>query len=259
MAAAVPLSPLRTAPIMHLPFACEHDLCAVLAHHADGLLLAANERRRMHALKQRPVGPVIPDLIYIRLDEAIEAPLVRELTAMEASIVATLLCGRPLRAETIARRLYTRVDRLAPRLRALERWGFLASVGSRAYALRVPVEPGAVRVVAIEAKLSRWREAIDQAVVYLRFANESYVALPEAIVEDNNTLASTAAAARIGIISVGQDSASLALRAPRSVRRSADWVWLLSRTVGLPASLGLSANTSPSGTDRMRATSHAGG
>ena len=38
-------------------------------------------------------------------------------------------------------------------------------------------------VVAVEAKLLRWRDALAQAISYLRFANESYVALPKAVVE----------------------------------------------------------------------------
>jgi hypothetical protein len=39
--------------------------------------------------------------------------------------------------------------------------------------------PTAVRVIAIEAKLTKWREALRQATEYRRFADFAYVALPE--------------------------------------------------------------------------------
>jgi hypothetical protein len=37
----------------------------------------------------------------------------------------------------------------------------------------------AKRVVAIEAKLLKWREALVQAIAYRQYADEAYVALPE--------------------------------------------------------------------------------
>jgi hypothetical protein len=36
-----------------------------------------------------------------------------------------------------------------------------------------------VEIIAIEAKLTRWKKALNQAVSYLRFADESYVVLPQ--------------------------------------------------------------------------------
>jgi len=39
--------------------------------------------------------------------------------------------------------------------------------------------PGAARIIALEAKLARWRDALKQARAYRRFADQSYVVLPE--------------------------------------------------------------------------------
>ena len=88
-------------------------------------------------------------------------------------------------------------------------------------------------MIAVEAKLRRWREALQQAVSYLDFADQAYVALPAAVVDRNNGLVAAAETARVGIIAVHESDLTLMREAPCQVARSADRVWLLSRTVGI--------------------------
>jgi len=217
-----------------LPFAYETDLCAVLARHLGELFEQSAQERHSCTLRERAVGEVIPDFVYVHADRSALSGRVRELTSLEASLVAALLPGRPLRANTIARRLYCQTERVDHRLRALERTGVLTSGGRGAFSLRSEESFASAHVVAVEAKLRRWREAVRQAESYLRFANRSYVALPWAVIEGNRALASAAKKARVGIISVEEERATLTLDAPVVPTRSADWVWLLSRTIGLP-------------------------
>lgn len=219
---------------MNLPFASESDLCAVLERRLDSLFGQSSSEQRASTLQQRSVVQVIPDFLYIRADHPAETVQTRGLSSVEAAIVAAFLPGKPLRLGAIARQLYSRVERVAPRLRLLEKRGVLESVKGGAYCLRSDLNWWSVHVIAVEAKLRRWREALHQAVSYLTFANQAYVALPSAVVDENNDLARAAEAARVGVIAVDEDNATLTREAPYQSARSADRVWLLSRTVGLP-------------------------
>jgi hypothetical protein len=58
-------------------------------------------------------------------------------------------------------------------LRLLEAHGFLAGADAA-----VVVEPAFARIVAIEAKLTHWRRALEQAVRYQCYADQAFVALP---------------------------------------------------------------------------------
>jgi hypothetical protein len=218
---------------MNAPFAYEDDLCAVLASRLDRVLLPGSNPLHVRTLEQRPVGKVIPDFIYVRSDRLASPSTSEGLTSIEASIVAAVASSPGLREEAIAERLYSRVERVAPHLRALERSGVLRRSEDGVLVLRRGAIPKTAHVVAVEAKLRRWREAIGQAAAYHSFANQSYVALPNSIVRGNEALRVAAVALRIGILSVDADNVKLARTAPRQRTLSAEWVWLLSRTVRL--------------------------
>ena len=231
---------------MNVPFANENDLCAVLEHRLDRLLGRSSSEQHAQTLRERSVGQVIPDLLYIRVDQPGQTDRIRGLSSIEASIVAILLAGKPLRLSAIARQLYSRAERVAPRLRLLEKRGILESVEGGAYCLRSDLNWWSVHVIAVEAKLRRWREALQQAVSYLTFANQAYLALPANVVDGNDDLVAAAETARVGVIAVGENDAALAREAPYQDARSADRVWLLSRIVGLPVPSRLSqASTAP--------------
>jgi hypothetical protein len=223
-----------TLQMPHIPFAYEDDLCAILAEHLDRVLHPDSDPRQARTFAQRPVGTVIPDLIYIRSDRLGSGQAERPLggvTALEASIIVALLSGRPLRDDTIARRLYSRVERIVPRLRELERLGIVEELAEGVFALSSGVQPEATQVVAVEAKLRRWREAVQQAASYLGFANQAFVALPREVIERNEAIRTAAVSARVGLLAVGQDSVQIARVAPQHRVLTADRIWLLSRTV----------------------------
>lgn len=217
---------------MPVAFAYEEDLCAVLAERLDDVLVRS-PRTLTRTLLQRPVGAVIPDLIFVRAYVAPTQVLPRGgLTTLESAIVAALL-GGPLRDTTIARRLFSRVERIAPRLRALERRGVLAQATEGVYVLRRRAALNRIRVVAVEAKLRRWGDAIRQAASYLTFANQSYVALPRDLAEGNSDLLRAVLKAHVGLLSVEPDRVQIVRAAPKHQPRTAERVWLLSRMVPL--------------------------
>jgi|GEM_PF-6397629 len=215
----------------HIPFACEDDLCSVLARHLDRVVLPSIDPRHIRALAQRPVGAVIPDFIYVHSARLCGDLPLAGLTTFEAAIIATLMKARSLRDVTIARKLYSRLERISPRLRSLERQGILKEGSEGVFALRPSAVPKTAHIVAVEAKLLRWREAVAQAVAYIGFANQAYVALPSEVIRDNMLLHSAAVRNRVGLLAVEPERVSVVLSAPRHETRTADWIWLLSRTV----------------------------
>lgn len=218
---------------MSATFAYEEDLCAVLALNLNSVLLPGSNPLHVRALEQRPIGNVVPDFIYIRSDRLSSPSTSEGLTSIESSIVAAVASCEGLCDEAIAQRVYSTVERITPRLRALEHSGVLRRSRDGVLVLRRGALPRAVHVIAVEAKLRRWREAVSQAEAYLSFANQSYVALPELVVRDNLALRELALARRIGILAVNADGVSISKAAPRHQTRSADWIWLLSRTIQL--------------------------
>jgi len=89
-----------------------------------------------------------------------------------------------------------------------------------------------IELVAIEAKITRWREALAQAHRYRAFADRTYVALPSEIIDRTEAIGECAHRMGIGLIAVTSTSASVILESPSVVPRTADRMWIVGRTVG---------------------------
>lgn len=142
------------------------------------------------------------------------------LTASESAIMAALRRSGP-----------TRIDLLEAAVgvgpRTLRGESLARLVGGGAIRRRVggvisvgPSWSGAVRIVAIEAKLVRWKQALLQASEYRRYADEAYVALPEAT--SASAIRHRAEFERIGVgLIIVNGSARVVVRAARSLDH--DW------------------------------------
>ena len=217
----------------NIPFSLEAELYDVLDQRLGTTVVPPDSSDGFKCLSQQQVGTVIPDYVLIscpqcepQLDGGFEG-----LTAFESAIVAALLSGRPMRKETLARQLYTRVERIAPNLTALKRRGIVCELPTGSYALNGGAVPKDLHVVAVEAKLSRWRDAILQAESYLQFANQSFVALPSILATNNDKLLRQCRERGVGVLGVEPESVHLISAARTSQPRSPDWVWLVSRAV----------------------------
>ncbi len=220
---------------MHIPFAYEQDLCDVLAGFLPRLV--ALERQSFQATYvRRAVGQVIPDLLSISGPRNPVPLRMRGLSNLDAAIVSLLLIGRPLQPRTIADRLYAGLHQVQSRLNKLSSSGVIVTNPTGSFVMAPSIFQDGFHVVAVEAKLSRWREALAQAVTYRAFANRVFVALPEAVVYSKTGLLAEARHAKVGVIAVNPDCAEVTQESGCTAVRSPDWVWLLSRTVGLPRS-----------------------
>lgn len=104
-------------------------------------------------------------------------------------------------------------------LRRLGLMGLVRHVGPRVGAARRWWSSG--RVLAIEAKLSRWRDALDQAIKYRSYADLAYVALPEAHVPAALRAADQFVAAGVGLLEVTASRLRRVIDAPQAPEH--DW------------------------------------
>jgi hypothetical protein len=100
------------------------------------------------------------------------------LTTCECVVLSLLRANGPTRVDLLERKCGMPKGGLrGDALRRLLDWELIAVGKGGRIAFAPEIWP--IKVVAIEAKLIKWRDALTQAVQYRRFADESFVALPE--------------------------------------------------------------------------------
>lgn len=206
-------------------FALEAQLCEVLAACVPATL---GWSRPATMLSEVQVGTVIPDLVIV--DPVVDDWSLVSLTGFESWVLADLLRARARQITTLSRRLYARPEKTMRVVKRLERLGLIGRDSSSALSLCESF-PRDAEVVAVEAKLYRWREAVDQATAYLRFANRSYVALPKEVVDGNDLLQAACRTRNVGVIAVSGASVEIVREAPLHQPRSPGWVWLVARAI----------------------------
>lgn len=214
-------------------FALEDQLLSVLHTVADTKLVQTKGVVLVNSCKFQ-VGLTIPDLVIISDKRNVRrgGRTVRRLTLFDCTVLAELLNCGPSRRQSISTKLYaqpTSLDRTIKRLLGL---GLILERRDGALAGRRGLFPSSIQVISVEAKLRRWREALGQARKYLVFSNRAFIALPERLIASNTRIRPVCAAEGIGLLAVNPHGAKLLLRARKKKLITADWIWLLSRTVG---------------------------
>lgn len=209
-----------------LQFTLEAQLCDALRSTLGTRL--AHGTRHLHLSAEVQVGAVVPDLLALR------APLTPSFAAtlsnMDSWVLCELLAGGPKHPATIARRLYATDASVRARLAMLQRLGVVSSTMRGAYTATCRSYFEAAELIAVEAKLRRWREAAAQALRYLEFANESYMALPEETISTHRaTIIQTCKQSGIGLISVTPEDVCFIVQAPRRKLRNPNWLWAISK------------------------------
>lgn len=215
-------------------FDLEKELVAVLrAGSAKALNLSD---RWLQICPEVTVKQRIADLVLIH---ASTEPKLRRarVSYFEAAIVAFLLNRGPADVATIANELFSSAMDIELRTHRLARLGLVEITGHdvRATGRHLSAD---VRVVAIEAKLSRWREAVEQAAAYRTFANQSYIAMPFDVFQRNSAIVVACAMSEVGALAVyGDGTVEVVHGAPEVSPHSGEWVRLLSSFVGVAPGL----------------------
>ena len=157
-------------------FRFECEMVNPLISHLPALFqLHAGQRARL--LRQQPIGSVIPDLLLGIWTG--ELPQCTGLNAVSRHILAWLSTHKSASTEEKLRDdLFLSRHAADSAVSTLTNLGALSKRDSGEVELRPEFEVlGSVRLIAIEMKLKKWREALAQAIEYRKFANEAYVVL----------------------------------------------------------------------------------
>lgn len=192
-------------------FASEAALQVFLAEQVE--LPAAFELSRSR--REVPVGGCIPDLVSVSFREIPDADIWPNKWTLRHIHILHAASRRPrLHLRSLAARCYESVERLRPLVRDLVRTGALIEFDSGAVAVAREIASIEAEVVAVEAKLDRWRDALRQAVAYKRFADRAIVAMDWAGAPRNPDALSEFVAAGVGLCAVSTDSTHWLVPAP---------------------------------------------
>lgn len=213
-----------------LAFANEAALQDALEDGLARLDLASN-RALPHALARRevPIGGCIPDLVLVRFAEIPSPALWPARRSFRHAFVISLLRQRgPLRIQTIASKAFESADRIQPVVDDLLMTGALSRASTGTVSLSHPLAFMEAQVIAVEAKLRRWKDALKQAAQYTSFANRSVVAMDVGGVPRSADALDQFRRSGIGLCAIGPEGAEW-LVVPRSTqRRGPEWEYLVS-------------------------------
>jgi len=216
-------------------FPLERHLAEILERDFPGKCATSG---RIHTIIPRlSVGQIVPDLVIVVRAAGRGTARLRKLTLFECAVLCVVIeCRHPPTATETADRLLSRqsvVDRavaglVRQRLVKLTKDGAIRPVSRKAF--------NDHKIIAVEAKLSRWKEAIDQARSYLAFADQSFVALPESLTKHNRHVRQACREAGVGLLAVSLDGVRIVSRR-RGVRPvTPARLWVLSSVLSRPIS-----------------------
>lgn len=127
-------------------------------------------------IREPDLGRVIPDLL-IGVWRGTEPPTRRRTSLHDAYLLARLESGQWHTPSDLERALYLPSGAVLPALQRLARQGLVTTSRTRRWRLLPAAHSRHGEIVAVEAKLERWRDALAQAVAYRSFADRCYVVL----------------------------------------------------------------------------------
>ncbi len=181
-----------------------------------------------------PIGDVTPDLVMVTKSNRSLKAIQARLSAFDCWVLSELRRSRPRTTTDLAEALFSTEGQIIASINRLERL-HLAAGSTAGHILRVSKSSLNTAVTAIESKLERWREALDQALAYRRFANWVYVAMPLAKALGTSRLLQSCRSTGVGLIGVDRRRTSILVTARWQRLSSPEWFWTISKTIGLEA------------------------
>lgn len=214
----------RIVSLMILPatrFSFERDMLAPLADALPSLLELGDDLQ-VRILREPTIGLVIPDLLIgvWRCDRSPRA--YASATWVDAHFRALVERECVITTDEVRARLHLSLHAAAASEARLARHGVLLRCAGTAaiegetiaWTLAPGSETSGVEIVAIEAKLSRWHDAVAQAASYLSFAHRSYVALDGNRVRVTTEMLAAVKAAKVGLMLQHGRILRIAVQAP---------------------------------------------
>ena len=167
------------------------------------------------------VGRAIADVVVLLKSKRDRAAPPELLTIAESVILASLRRSGRTRIDLLEKRCGVRREGLRDGLLdRLKRWGLVTHGRGGLVELSTTLTDQ-YQIIALEAKLFRWRDALNQARSYQRYADRSYVVLPEAVAERALKHKGEFVSNGIGLLSVSEQRLDVLLEAGQCT--SHDW------------------------------------
>ncbi|HEY8470813.1 MAG TPA: hypothetical protein VIL18_14270 [Longimicrobiales bacterium] len=166
-------------------------------------------------LEEQAIGRLIPDLLVGIWRRDPRELIRRKFTVIETHILAHLeRCG-PTSPERVAEQLLIAHTDVARTLQRLTRLRVIRHRRNGTIELTGPARTAGLEIVAIEAKIRRWKRALAQAQSYQRFADESYVLVDGAQVRLTSAMEQAFRAAGVGLLLLSAGEVILGVPAAR--------------------------------------------
>jgi hypothetical protein len=172
------------------------------------------------------VGSVVPDIVIGVADSIPHWPR-RSVSVVEAHVIAQLVQKGAMRVNELVETLYLSDTGAQRAISAITSAGFAGSTDG-GYVIPKCYFSNA-RVIAVEFKLRKWREALAQASAYRDFANESYVVLDSSQVTDEQRVCAAFTGAGVGLIFARGATLDVAVRSHARESVSAGWIQVLQK------------------------------
>lgn len=169
-------------------------------------------------LRQPTLGGVVPDLLLgiSGNPQPLRLPNRWLCGVVEGFVAHELLISGPQTFEALQARLGLVRISLGRAVNRLQRVGLIRVDEDGVIRHSDPMtQASEIEIVAIEAKLHRWRKALAQAAFYRRFADRSYVAIDATRTQVNERLLSEFSAAGVGLLLCDEFEVVCVLPAPR--------------------------------------------
>lgn len=212
------------------PFRLERDMFDHLVAAVPDLFAERGERLRV--VREPTIGEVIPDILIGTWNG--DLPYERSLTNVARHILAWLQ-GRD--AKLVARdkleeELFLTELATSRALTQLTRAGAVMVHDSGELQLLQDYRAHNVNLIAIEMKMCKWRQALAQAVAYLRFADEAYVVIDGNQVQVTKSVVKEFELYPVGLLAQRGDLVETVVQAVRATRApSADRLLALQKLV----------------------------
>lgn len=158
------------------------------------------DRRHLTVSKEVPVGSVIPDLVMVGSDMQPDAYLkAKKLGYIHFHLLWLIRQQGACTPAALAKLSYLSTDEINLKLKNLEKAGLVVK-RNRSFEINETVAEVQACVVSIEVKLTKWRDALEQAISYRAFSDAAFVILDANTAPEPTKIADVFENAGIGLI-----------------------------------------------------------
>lgn len=178
--------------------------------------------------REVPIGGVIPDLVCLRFRAIPQIkPNVGRWSYRHAHLLWLLRRWKKLRLPSLVRLTYDRENNVRALIGDLLSQGMLVQSPSGAFALSQELSLLEAEVIAIEAKLYHWSQALKQACSYQHFADRVFVAMDYERIKGKNVPKAEFSYHGVGLLGVSYDGTTLLNRSRKRRQNSPEREYLV--------------------------------